>query len=105
MEHYPEQLKSRYQLEQLPDNESDLMEIIGRKRGCLRSGKQVDIEKTSKILISEFRSGTIGKITLETPDMVEKELLELALIKERKTAKKAGRKQKWKASNSTNSEL
>ena len=101
LEHYPEQLKSRYQLEPLPDNESDLMEIIGRKRGCLRSGKQVDLEKTSKILISEFRAGTIGKITLETPDLIERELIELSIIKERKAEKKSNRKQKWKHSKTT----
>ena len=98
LEHYPEQLKVRYQFEQLPDNESDLMESIGRKRGCLRAGKQVDLEKTSKILISEFRAGTIGKITLELPSLVEKELIELELIKERKAAKKDKRKKNWKAS-------
>ena len=98
LEHYPEQLKVRYQFEQLPDNESDLMESIGRKRGCLRAGKQVDLEKTSKILISEFRAGTIGKITLELPSLVEKELIELELIKERKAAKKNKRKKNWKAS-------
>ena len=98
LEHYPGQLKSRYQFEQLPSNESDLMEAIGRKRGCLRAGKQVDFEKTSKILISEFRAGTIGNITLELPSMVEKELIELELIKERKAAKKNDRKKKWKTS-------
>ena len=98
LEHYPEQLRARYQFEQLPDNESDLMEAIGKKRGCLRSGKRVDLEKTSKILISEFRAGTIGKITLELPSLVEKELIELELIKERKAAKKDKRKKNWKAS-------
>jgi ribosome biogenesis GTPase A len=95
---YPEALKTRFQLETLPDNESDLMELIGKKRGCLRAGKQVDIEKISKILISEFRAGTIGKITLETPKMIEKELVELAQIKEQKVAKKKNRKQKWRNS-------
>jgi len=98
LQNYPEQLKTRYQIEQLPDNESDLIEVIGRKRGCLRSGKQVDIEKTSKILIAELRAGTIGNITLETPEIVEKELLELSIIKQRKTDKKTARKQKWKKS-------
>lgn len=98
LENYPDELKTRYQLDNLPETESELMEIIGRKRGCLRAGKQVDIEKTSKILIAEFRAGTIGRITLETPEMAEKELTELAIIKERKATKKAGRKQKWKAS-------
>jgi len=38
----------------------------------------------------------IGNITLETPVMMENELMALALIKERKVAKKQARKQKWK---------
>jgi len=95
---YPDELKTRFQFDTLPDNESDLMEAIGKKRGCLRAGKQVDIEKTSKILISELRTGTLGKITLETPEMVETELIELSQIKEQKVAKKKSRKQKWKRS-------
>ena len=94
--YYPDLLKTRFQLEALPDNESDLMEIIGRKRGCLRAGKKVDIEKTSKILIAEFRAGTLGQITLETPDMVEAELIELERIMKQKEEKKQARKQKHK---------
>ena len=101
LENYPELLKTRYQIDQLPDNESDLIEIIGRKRGCLRPGKQVDIDKTSKILISELRAGTIGNITLETPELVEKEILELSIINQRKAEKKTARKQKWKKSRKT----
>jgi ribosome biogenesis GTPase A len=98
LENYPELLKTRYQIDQIPDNESDLIEIIGRKRGCLRAGKQVDIDKTSKILIAELRAGKIGNITLETPEIVEKELLELSIIKQSKADKKTARKQKWKKS-------
>jgi len=101
LEHYPEQLKTRFQLESLPDNETDLMEAIGRKRGCLRAGKQVDIEKTSKILISELRAGTIGNITLERPEIVEKELAELAVVQKQKAEKKQNRKKKWKKSQSS----
>ncbi len=99
LEYYPNLLKARFDFEKLPDNESDLMEAIGRKRGCLRAKKQVDIEKTSKILIAEFRAGTIGKITLERPEIIKKELIKLAIIQERKAAKKTNRKQKWKDSN------
>jgi ribosome biogenesis GTPase A len=98
LEYYPELLKKRYQLENLPDNESDLMEMIGVKRGCIRSGKQVDFDKTSKILLSELRAGTIGRITLETPQIMEQELAELHIIKQGKEAKKEARKQKWKNS-------
>ncbi len=98
LKHYPEELKTRYQLEQIPKNESDLIDTIGRKRGCLRAGKHVDLDKTSKILIAELRAGTIGKITLETPKIIENELIELALVKEKKAAKQSARKQKWKQS-------
>jgi ribosome biogenesis GTPase A len=64
----------------------------------LRVGKQVDLDKTSKILIAEFRAGAIGNITLEKPGMMAQELNALALTKERKAEKKTNRKQKWKAS-------
>lgn len=96
--HYREQLSNRYQLEINSDDVTDFMEKIGRKRGCLRSGKQIDIDKTAKILLSEFRAGTLGNITLETPAMIERELFELSVIQELKAAKKADRKKKWKAS-------
>ena len=42
------------------------MQNIGRKRGCLMSGGNIDDEKTSKIILEDFRSGKMGKITLET---------------------------------------
>ena len=38
---------------------------IGRKRGCIISGGDIDDEKTSKIVLDEFKNGKIGKITLE----------------------------------------
>ena len=98
LKNYPNDVKKRFQLDSLPDNESDLMAMIGKKRGCLRVGNQVDIEKTSKILITEFRSGVIGNITLETPEMAQRELVALNIIRERKAAKKDARKQKWKRS-------
>lgn len=43
----------------------EIMQEIGRKRGCIISGGMIDDEKTSKIIIDDFRSGKIGKITLE----------------------------------------
>lgn len=93
---YPQQLKLRYQLDNLPNYGADFMELIGKKRGCLRSGKQVDLDKTAKILIAEFRAGIIGNMTLETPEMMKQEKHALSLVKDRKEAKKKARKQKWK---------
>lgn len=45
-----------------------VMEDIGRKRGCLISGGRVDLEKVSGIILRELRSGSLGRISLETPD-------------------------------------
>jgi ribosome biogenesis GTPase A len=98
LKHYPDLLKARYQIEQLPDGEQELMETIGRNRGCLRAGGRVDMDKVAKLLLSELRAGTIGRISLETPAMMEQELAELAVIREQKAAKKLARKQKWKDS-------
>ena len=43
----------------------ETMKLIGRKRGTLLSGGNIDVEKVSKIILYDFRSGKIGRITLE----------------------------------------
>ena len=57
---YPERLQERYQIEDLPESDIELMEEIGRKRGALRAGGRVDLHKCSEILLHELRSGTLG---------------------------------------------
>lgn len=94
LQHYPDALAARFQLDPLPRNEQILLEAIGRDRGCLMAGGKVNIDKVAKIFLTELRAGTIGRITLETPEMMERELAELAVIREQKAAKKAARKQK-----------
>ena len=96
LQHYPDLLQARFQLDVIPANEQELMDIIGRKRGCLRSGGRIEMDKVSKILLAELRAGTIGRISLETPDMMERELAELVIIRAEKEAKKKARKEKWK---------
>jgi len=46
----------------------DVLERIGRKRGCLVSGGRVDLEKASGVLLRDLRSGKLGRITLEEPE-------------------------------------
>lgn len=92
LRHYPDLVKARFQLESLPEKEEDLLKIIGTQRGCLRSGGRVEMDKAAKILLAEYRAGTIGRITLETPAMMKQELTELALIRAEKAAKKLARK-------------
>jgi len=73
-QHYPDALKNRYQLDELPDVDLEIIEAIGQKRGCTGKGGRVDLQKSSSILINELRAGLLGKITWETPDMVETEI-------------------------------
>jgi ribosome biogenesis GTPase A len=71
---YPASLRARYKLEVLPDEPLTLLEAIGAKRGCLRSGGFVDVHQASTILLQDLRSGKLGQITLETPAMMESEM-------------------------------
>ena len=76
LQHYPQALMARYKLNELPDGAAALLEMIGRKRGCLRPGGVLDLHKASEILLKEFRSGKLGGISLETPaifDVLEDE--------------------------------
>ncbi len=91
---YPQLLQQRYQLDELPVDATDLLQAIGKKRGCLRSGQQVDWDKAAKLFLTELRAGTLGQISLETPDMIAAEMVELAAIREEKAAKKALRKRR-----------
>ena len=97
---YPELLKARYQLDTLPNTELEFFETIGKQRGCLGAGGRVDLDKISRLFINEFRDGTIGRITLETPDMAEKEKeetrIKMAELAAQKAEKKAQRKKKGK---------
>ena len=43
----------------------ELLELVGRKRGFLISGGEVDTERAANILLEEFRAGKIGRITLD----------------------------------------
>ncbi|MDC9724537.1 MAG: ribosome biogenesis GTPase YlqF [Gammaproteobacteria bacterium] len=95
---YPELLKERYQIDEFPEDELTLLEMIGSKRGCLRAGGRVDLDRAAKILLTEFRDITIGRITLETPEMMEKELIEMAEVRAQKESKQAARKKKRQGS-------
>jgi ribosome biogenesis GTPase A len=72
---YPDALKNRYQLETLPDNDQEIIESIGIKRGCAGKGGRVDLQKASTLLINELRAGLLGRITWETPSMVQDEII------------------------------
>jgi ribosome biogenesis GTPase A len=66
---YKNSLCERYKLKgELPEDGAQLLEAIGRKRGMLISGGEVDTERAAATVLDEFRSGKLGRITLELPD-------------------------------------
>lgn len=67
--HYPVLLSQRYKLnpQELTMEPVQLMEKMAVNRGCLLPGKNIDYTKIAHIVINEFRSGQIGRITLEKP--------------------------------------
>ncbi len=67
---YPEKLTERFKLneEDLELEMFDLLEQIGRKRGCVISGGNIDTYRASALILDEFRSAKIGAITLEYPE-------------------------------------
>ena len=69
----PEEFMTRYKLS--PDETEgldsyDLFELVGRKRGFLISGGEINHKRTADVLLDEFRGGKIGRITLESPKEV-----------------------------------
>lgn len=66
----PEEFMTRYKLtpEETEGLDSyDLFELVGRKRGFLISGGEINHKRTADMLLDEFRGGKIGRITLEKP--------------------------------------
>jgi ribosome biogenesis GTPase A len=64
---YPALLAARYKLDPAALDAVGVVETVGRKRGCLRGGA-LDMEKAAMVLLTDYRSGALGRISLETPD-------------------------------------
>ena len=67
-ERYPSMLTERYGLSEISPENRELLSVIGKNRGCLRSGGLIDFEKAGTILLTEFRSGKLGRVTLDLPN-------------------------------------
>ncbi|HEX2985533.1 MAG TPA: ribosome biogenesis GTPase YlqF [Caproiciproducens sp.] len=67
-ERYSDAVINRYKLQDIDISERkgyELLELIGRKRGMLIAGGEIDTERTSIMILDEFRSAKLGRITLE----------------------------------------
>ncbi|NLY43807.1 MAG: ribosome biogenesis GTPase YlqF [Clostridiaceae bacterium] len=68
-DNYPDKLMERYKLDSVKEKEGfELLHAVGKKRGCIVSGGDVDTFRASAILLDEFRGAKIGRITLEKPE-------------------------------------
>jgi ribosome biogenesis GTPase A len=67
---YPQRIRERYKLEDLPELAHALVEEVGRRRGCLVRGGEVDMERASELFVREIRSGKLGRISFEDPAMI-----------------------------------
>ncbi|ENK0840010.1 ribosome biogenesis GTPase YlqF [Clostridium botulinum] len=74
---YPERLMKRYKLEALEENPLDNLDNIGRKRGALISKGEIDYNRISVILLDEFRGGKLGAISLEDPEDIINDNIEI----------------------------
>jgi ribosome biogenesis GTPase A len=75
-ERYPEALKTAYKLDDLPVRETEendvaygyrLLQVCAQKRGMRISGGEFDTERMARVLLDEYRSGKLGRFTLQVP--------------------------------------
>ena len=69
-EQKPRQLAEKYGMPQGEDAEA-ILRAVARTRGFLQKGQDFDLEKAARVLMEEFRSGKLGRFTLETPPQEE----------------------------------
>ena len=65
---YPEALTARYKIQEVEGRtDEEMLDSIGRQRGAIQSGGRINTTKAADIVIHDFRSAALGRVTLETP--------------------------------------
>lgn len=67
-EHYTDEFMSRYKLKDVDKQSFEILEDIGRNRGCVIKGGEIDYTRTANIIFDDLRSLAIGRITFEFPE-------------------------------------
>jgi len=90
LERYPALLKARYGFALDEIDAPGVLEAVAKKRGCLKKGRgaELDLEKAAMILLTDYRTGTLGRISLETPAS-RQAMLAAAASKPKKATDKA----------------
>jgi len=96
-QHYAGLVEARFKLDTssiAPLTDEEALEAIGRKRGALLGKGRINLQKTAEIVMHEFRNGSMGRITLETPEEFAEWLAAGQQVDAERQAKKADRKAK-----------
>jgi ribosome biogenesis GTPase A len=93
--HYPEALQSRYKLDSVQAlSDEEVLELVARHRGAVQSGGRVNTTKAAQIVIQDFRSNALGRLTLETPEEFAQWLKEGKQADAERNSKKDAKKQR-----------
>jgi len=68
LKQYPQLLNARYKIDVAGMDSVDLLEAVAKRRGFRLKGGEFDMEKTAVTFLVDYRSGAIGRVSLETPD-------------------------------------
>jgi ribosome biogenesis GTPase A len=90
---YPALLEARFKLKDVAQmKDEEVLEAVGRQRGALLGKGRINTQKAAEIVIGEFRSATLGRITLETPEEFAQWLAKGQQLDTERLAKKEGRR-------------
>jgi len=68
LQRYPEQLRNRYRLGDLPGSAAEVLHEIGRRLGCLMAGGEIDLHRAAEAFLRELRAGKLGRVSFEEPE-------------------------------------
>jgi ribosome biogenesis GTPase A len=97
--HYAGLVEARFKLDSIEGlRDEEVLDAIGRKRGALLGKGRVNLQKAAEVVMHEFRSGNMGRITLETPQEFAQWLAAGQLLDAERRAKKEARSRKKRPS-------
>jgi len=75
---YPAFIEARYQIDTTGLDGEGLLELVAHRRGCVRKSAGLDLEKAANIFLTDYRTGILGRISLETPESRQRMLMAAA---------------------------
>jgi ribosome biogenesis GTPase A len=89
---YADRIEARYRLSNVAAMPAEqLLEAIGRQRGAMWSGGRIHMQKAAEIVLNDFRSTALGRITLETPEEFAAWQREADVVETERQARKQAR--------------